>query len=88
VKLEGPHKPHLDEMGIALYHETKPSRAGKNVPRKPNLDEMSPGSPDEARSAKAGVEAVPARPREGGPVAGRSKLGRPGMHGGFKKRGR
>jgi hypothetical protein len=49
---------------------------------------MGSGLPDEARSAKAGVEAVPARPREGGPVAGRSKLGRPGMHGGFKKRGR
>jgi excinuclease ABC subunit B len=41
-----PHKPGLDEMGIALGHEVKPSRSG---------------SP-------------------------RSKLGRPGMHGGFKKR--
>jgi len=43
-----PHKPHLDEMGIALSHEVKPVR---------------PESP-------------------------RSKLGRPGMRGGFKKRGR
>ena len=43
-----PHKPHLDEMGIALSHEVKPAR---------------PESP-------------------------RSKLGRPGMRGGFKKRGR
>ena len=41
-----PHKPGLDEMGIALGHEVKPSRSG---------------SP-------------------------RSKLGRPGMRGGFKKR--
>ncbi len=51
----------------------------KDSPRKPTLDEMGPGVesvpardeglPDEARSAKA-------RPR--------SKLGRPGMHGGFK----
>jgi excinuclease ABC subunit B len=41
-----PHKPGLDEMGIALGHEVKPSRSG--------------------------------RPR--------SKLGRPGMRGGFKKR--
>ncbi|HKS86738.1 MAG TPA: helicase-related protein, partial [Pseudolabrys sp.] len=41
-----PHKPDLDEMGIALGHEVKPAR----------------GSP-------------------------RSKLGRPGMRGGFKKRG-
>jgi len=43
-----PHKPDLDEMGIALSHEVKPARA------------QSP----------------------------RSKLGRPGMRGGFKKRGR
>ncbi|MSO67445.1 MAG: excinuclease ABC subunit UvrB [Pseudolabrys sp.] len=43
-----PHKPSLDEMGIALSHEVKPARSG---------------SP-------------------------RSKLGRPGMRGGFKKRGR
>jgi excinuclease ABC subunit B len=40
-----PHKPALDEMGIALAHEVKPARA----------------SP-------------------------RSKLGRPGMHGGWKRR--
>ena len=72
-KSKAPHKPHLDEMRIALYHEVKPSRPGKNAPRKPNLDEMGPG-----------VEAVPARPREGG----RSTMGRPGMRGGFKKRGR
>jgi excinuclease ABC subunit B len=45
-----PHKPGLDEMGIGLSHEVKPSRA-------------------------------PLQP-------GRSKLGRPGMRGGFKKRGR
>ncbi len=37
-------------------------------PRKPDLDEMGPG-----------VEAVPARGE-----AGRSKLGRPGMRGGFR----
>jgi excinuclease ABC subunit B len=43
-----PHKPGLDEMGIALSHEVKPARAD---------------SP-------------------------RSKLGRPGMRGGFKNRGR
>ena len=42
-----PHKPGLDEMGIAITHEVAPSRAG-----------------------------------------GRSTLGRPGMRGGFKKRGR
>ena len=78
------HKPTLNEMGIALYHEVAPHRAGgRNAPRKPNLDEMGPGVesvpgqrsglPDEARSAKSGP---------------RSTLGRPGMHGGFKPRGR
>ena len=86
---EGPHKPHLDEMGIALYHEVKPSRSGKALPaearsakagpRKPSLDEMGPG-----------VESVPARDDDRLPrrspqgEGGRSKLGRPGQHGGFK----
>jgi excinuclease ABC subunit B len=39
-------------------------------PHKPNLDQMGPG-----------IEAVP-----GGRPAGRSKMGRPGMRGGFKPR--
>jgi len=70
---ERPHKPHLDEMGIALSHEVRPSRSGKDStgeapgPRKPTLDEMGPS-----------VEVVPARD------APRSTLGRPGMRGGFK----
>jgi len=62
------HKPSLDEMGIATWHEVKPDRDGKR-PRKPSLDEMGPG-----------VESVPVR--------GRSTLGRPGMRGGFKRKGR
>jgi len=69
------HKPALDEMGIALYHEVAPHRAGANkrgAPRKPNLDEMGPG-----------VESIPGT--SSGP---RSTLGRPGMRGGFKPRGR
>jgi excinuclease ABC subunit B len=36
------HKPDLDEMGIALWHEVKPARGDKR-PRKPDLDEMGPG---------------------------------------------
>ncbi len=80
------HKPALDEMGIALHHEIKPARprqeagsAGgatgtqRNRPRKPNLDEMGPG-----------VESIPGN-RSTGP---RSTLGRPGMRGGWKPRGR
>jgi excinuclease ABC subunit B len=66
------HKPGLDEMGIALHHEVAPHRPGKSPPRKPALDEMGPG-----------VEAIPAKST--GP---RSTLGRPGMRGGFKPRGR
>jgi excinuclease ABC subunit B len=69
------HKPALDEMGIALYHEVAPLR-GKDgrsrAPRKPSLDEMGPG-----------VESVPGK--RTGP---RSTLGRPGMRGGWKPRGR
>jgi excinuclease ABC subunit B len=70
------HKPTLDEMGIALYHEVAPHRPGANnrpTPRKPNLDEMGPG-----------VESIPGKDRSGP----RSTLGRPGMRGGFKPRSR
>ncbi|HWB58204.1 MAG TPA: hypothetical protein VG733_01880, partial [Chthoniobacteraceae bacterium] len=81
-----PHKPHHDEMGIATRHEFKPARDGdereakgrspsfSERPRKPNLDEMGPG-----------VESIPGGKRPDGP---RSTLGRPGMRGGFKPRGR
>jgi excinuclease ABC subunit B len=69
------HKPDLDEMGIALYHEVAPHRPGgkgakSEGPRKPTLDEMGPGP-----------ESKPYR----GP---RSTTGRPGMRGGWKPRGR
>ncbi len=69
------HKPALDEMGIALHHEVAPHRPGggkRSAPRKPSLDEMGPG-----------VESVP-----GKPIGPRSTLGRPGMRGGWKPRGR
>jgi excinuclease ABC subunit B len=71
-----PHKPHLDEMGIATWHEFKPARDDdpSSRPRKPSLDEMGPG-----------VESIPAAKDPHGP---RSKLGRPGMRGGFKPRRR
>ena len=67
------HKPDLDEMGIALYHESLPHRPGekREAPRKPTLDEMGPGT-----------ESKPYRP---GP---RSTTGRAGMRGGWKPRGR
>jgi excinuclease ABC subunit B len=76
------HKPGLDEMGIALYHEMKPVRSGGKNPRKPTLDEMGPG-----------VESIPGKRQEAGSGGGatgtsrsgpRSTLGRPGMHGGWK----
>jgi excinuclease ABC subunit B len=84
------HKPALDEMGIALFHEVAPHRPGANkrgAPRKPTLDEMGPS-----------VEAIPGRRQEArnaGDATGtqrgsgpRSTLGRPGMRGGFKPRQR
>jgi excinuclease ABC subunit B len=75
-----PHKPRLDEMGIATWHEMKPAGSSRRSaqreggPRKPSLDEMGPG-----------VESIPGGKRPDGP---RSTLGRPGMRGGFKPRGR
>jgi excinuclease ABC subunit B len=73
------HKPALDEMGIALYHEMKPSRSGGKGPRKPNLDEMGPG-----------IESIPGKSSASGSgrAGPRSTLGRPGMRGGWKPRGR
>jgi excinuclease ABC subunit B len=70
-----PHKPALNEMGIALYHEVTPHRgASRDAPRKPNLDEMGPG-----------VESIPGK-RD--PSSPRSTLGKPGMRGGWKPRKR
>jgi excinuclease ABC subunit B len=71
------HKPALDEMGIALYHEVAPYRPGakgakRDGPRKPTLDEMGPD-----------IEAIPAK--RTGP---RSTGGKAGMRGGWKSRGR
>jgi excinuclease ABC subunit B len=73
------HKPALDEMGIALYHEMKPSRSGGKGPRKPSLDEMGPG-----------IESIPGKSAApgSGRAGPRSTLGRPGMRGGWKPRGR
>ena len=83
------HKPSLDEMGIATWHEVKPDRAEAKKPsraRKPTLDEMGPGS--ESRIYK------PKSMREGGQEFGgvvkgpapRSTGGAPGHRGGWKKR--
>jgi excinuclease ABC subunit B len=67
------HKPTLDEMGIATYHEVAPHRPGGKGPRKPHLDELGPGP--EAKPYRAGTSP-------------RSTMGRPGQRGGWKPRGR
>jgi len=81
------HKPSLDEMGIATWHEVKPDRKNVARPRKPTLDEMGPGT--ESRIYK------PKSMREGGPEFGgvlkdspspRSSAGAPGKRGRWKKR--
>ncbi|MEA2871461.1 MAG: excinuclease subunit, partial [Hyphomicrobiales bacterium] len=59
---------------IATWHEVLPHRDGAKAPRKPTLDEMGPG-----------VESIPHR---GGTRKPGSTLGRPGMRGGFKRKGR
>ena len=80
------HKPSLDEMGIATWHEVLPDRKGAKRPRKPTLDEMGPGT--ESRIYK------PKSMRDGGQEFGgvikgpapRSTGGAPGHRGGWKKR--
>jgi excinuclease ABC subunit B len=54
-----PHKPHLDEMGIATYHEVMPARSGKG-PRKPSLDEMGPGP--ESKPYRPGPRSTTGKP--------------------------
>jgi excinuclease ABC subunit B len=58
---------------VMLAQDSKLRRA-VNRPHKPGLDEMGIGLSHEVKPARADSP--------------RSKLGRPGMHGGFKKRGR
>jgi excinuclease ABC subunit B len=75
------HKPDLDEMGIASWHEVKPSRKNVARPRKPTLDEMGPGTESKIFQ--------PTNSRESGPEFGpspRSSAGAPGKRGGWKKR--
>ena len=80
------HKPTLDEMGIATWHEVKPA-SSRAKPRKPTLDEMGPGT--ESRIFK------PKSMRDGGQEFGgvikddtrpRSTGGAPGKRGGWKRR--
>jgi excinuclease ABC subunit B len=86
-----PHKPTLDEMGVASYHEVLPDRPGgkgkrrggpgaehqtKKGPHFPDLDSMGPGT-----------EAVPYREDADEPrrakTGPRSTLGKPGQRGGW-----
>ena len=76
------HKPGLDEMGIALYHEAAPHRPGNQDAR------STPGSGAGAGSGATGTQKQGAQAtgtQKGGP---RSTHGKPGMHGGWKPRGR
>jgi excinuclease ABC subunit B len=51
------HKPGLDEMGIATWHEVKPDRKG--APRKPTLDEMGPGTESKIYQPRSMTESMP-----------------------------
>ena len=81
--LSRPHKPTLDEMGVASYHEVLPDRPGgkgkrttRDAPHFPDLDSMGPGT-----------ESVPYREGSDGPKTGpRSTLGKPGQRGGWSSK--
>jgi excinuclease ABC subunit B len=90
-----PHKPALDEMGIASYHEVLPDRPGKKRGSSPSS--LRTGSRGAARrggddaphfpdldSMGPSIESIPGAKSEGP----RSTMGKPGQRGGFKKRGR
>ncbi|HWV40477.1 excinuclease ABC subunit UvrB [Pseudorhodoplanes sp.] len=91
IDVSRPHKPALDEMGVASYHEVLPDRpGGKGKRRRPSVltpgEQVLDGTEREAGrphfpdldSMGPGTEAVPYR--EGGP---RSTLGKPGQRGGW-----
>jgi excinuclease ABC subunit B len=79
------HKPDLDEMGIATWHEVKPVSRPK--PRKPSLDEMGPGTESKIFQPKTSRESGPEfSGRAPSEPAGRSTGGAPGRRGGWKKR--
>ena len=62
------HKPGLDEMGIATWHEVKPDREKGAGPRKPTLDEMGPGTESKIYQPRSMTESMPNAlpPRSGG----------------------
>jgi excinuclease ABC subunit B len=95
-----PHKPHLDEMGIATWHEMKPASSDPSPSRGGSRGEAARGAA-EARNASSerprkptldemgpGVESVPGKRGDGDRSGPRSTMGRPGMRGGFKPRRR
>jgi excinuclease ABC subunit B len=53
------HKPGLDEMGIATWHEVKPDRGKRAGPRKPTLDEMGPGTESKIYQPRSMTESMP-----------------------------
>jgi excinuclease ABC subunit B len=80
------HKPDLDEMGIATWHEVKPARKSVARPRKPTLDEMGPGTESKIFQP---TDSRQSGPEFGGRPSGpspRSSGGAPGHRGGWKKR--
>ncbi|HVY01041.1 MAG TPA: helicase-related protein, partial [Pseudorhodoplanes sp.] len=89
-----PHKPALDEMGIATWHEVAPERKGLGK-RRPSVltpgEQVLDGSERQAGDASRphrpdldsmgpGTEAIPYRD----PSGPRSTLGKPGQRGGWK----
>jgi excinuclease ABC subunit B len=56
------HKPGLDEMGIATWHEVKPDRGKRAGPRKPTLDEMGPGTESKIYQPRSMTESMPSAP--------------------------
>ncbi len=87
------HKPALDEMGIALYHEVAPHRpaaATRRASRRSTRWDRVESIPGDgaARGGERFRFAVRSRLARQGRSGPRSTLGRPGMRGGFKPRRR
>ncbi len=56
------HKPSLDEMGIATWHEVKPAREGRAKPSKPSSPSPLGGEGGAQRAPDGGTAARPRKP--------------------------
>ena len=77
-----PHKPHLDEMGIALYHEVAPARAQARRPAQADARRDGSGPREQAVPARPALDHRQARHARRLEAKARAENDRPALFGG------